>query len=53
MRTTKTLIRLRGCAGWFESSLGANVRWYVFGLLGSFFDYSYALKLYSLGRAFN
>ena len=25
MRTTKTLIRLRGCAGWFESSLGAHV----------------------------
>ena len=24
MRTTKTLIRLRGCTGWFESSLGAH-----------------------------
>ena len=23
MQTAKTLIRLRGCAGWFESSLGA------------------------------
>ena len=26
MRTTKTLIRLRGCAGWIESSLDAHVR---------------------------
>ena len=26
MRTTKTLIRLRGCAGWFGSSLSAHVR---------------------------
>ena len=24
MRTTKTLIRLRGCAGWFEFTLGAQ-----------------------------
>ena len=29
MRTTKTLIRLRGCAGWSESSLSAHVRRYV------------------------
>ena len=29
MRTTKTLVRLCGCAGWFESSLGAYVRRYV------------------------
>ena len=28
MRTTKTLIRLRGCAGWSECSLGAFVRRY-------------------------
>ena len=26
MRTTWTLIRLRECAGWFESSLGAHVK---------------------------
>ena len=25
MRTTKTLIRLRGCAGWFESSFAVHV----------------------------
>ena len=30
--TTKTLIRLRECAGWFESSLGADVRRYFFSL---------------------
>ena len=30
MRTTKTLIRPRGCAGWFESSFGAHVRKCVF-----------------------
>ena len=30
MRITKILIRLRGCAGWFESSLGAHVRKYDF-----------------------
>ena len=29
-RTTKTLIRLRGSTGWFESSLGALIRRYVF-----------------------
>ena len=29
MQTTKTLIRLRGCAVWFESSLYAHVRSYV------------------------
>ena len=26
MRTTKSLLRLRGCAGWFESTLCAHVR---------------------------
>ena len=30
MRTANTLIRLRGCAGWSEYSLGAHVRRYVF-----------------------
>ena len=29
MRSTKTLIRLCRCAGWFESSLGAHVRRYI------------------------
>ena len=39
MRTTKTLIRLRGCAGRFESSLGAHVSWYVFLRCGSFLHF--------------
>ena len=30
MRTTKTLIRPHWCSGWFESSLGAHIRRYVF-----------------------
>ena len=30
MRTTKTLIRLCGCAGLFESSLGAHVERYMY-----------------------
>ena len=29
MRTMKTLIRLRGCAGWSESSMAAHVRRYL------------------------
>ena len=33
-RTTKTLIRPRGCAGWLESSLGAHIRKYVFRRCG-------------------
>ena len=32
-RKTKTLIRLLGCASWFESSLGAYVKGYAFTLL--------------------
>ena len=36
MRTTKTLISLRTCAGWSETSLGAHVRRYVFSRYGSF-----------------
>ena len=35
MRTTKTLIRLRGCAGSIKSSLDACVRRYVFSRCGS------------------
>ena len=31
---SRTLIRLRGCAGWFESSLGAYVRRYLFARSG-------------------
>ena len=34
MRIMKILIRLRGCAGWFESSLGTHVRRYVFSRCG-------------------
>ena len=30
IRTTKTLMRLCGCSGWFESSLGTHTRKYVF-----------------------
>ena len=37
-RTTKTLIRLRRCAGWFESTLGEYVRRYVFSPLGSIYS---------------
>ena len=36
-RTTKTLIRLRECAAWFEFSLGAHVKRYVFSRCGSFY----------------
>ena len=36
MRTRKTLIRLRGFAGWFETLLGALVRRYVFERCGSY-----------------
>ena len=35
MRTTKTLIRLRGCAGWLESSLGVHVIRHVFSRYGT------------------
>ena len=45
MRTTKTLIRLRGRAGWSESSLGAHVRRYVFSHFDSYgFGISYVCK---------
>ena len=36
VRTKRALIRLRGCAGWFESSLGAHVRRYGFRHYGSY-----------------
>ena len=32
----KTLIILHGCAGWFESSLGAHVQRYIFSRCGSY-----------------
>ena len=35
VRTTKTLFRLRGCASWFEPSLGAHGIRYVFWHCGS------------------
>ena len=35
MRPVKILIRLRECADWSESSLGAKARWYVFWRCGS------------------
>ena len=34
----KTLIRLRECAGWFESSLGAHARQYIFSRCGLMFS---------------
>ena len=34
--TTMTQIKLCGCVGWFESSLGSTVRRYVFWCYGSF-----------------
>ena len=38
---TKALISLRDCAGWFESSLGAHVRRYVFGRCRSYDCYNW------------
>ena len=35
IRTTKTRIRLRGCAGWFGSTLAAHVRRFLFSSCGS------------------
>ena len=40
IRTTKTLIRLHGCAGWFESSLGAHVRRYGFSQFRTYVEIS-------------
>ena len=37
MRTTKTLTGLRGCAGWYESSFGAQVTRYIFSRCSVFF----------------
>ena len=49
MRSTKTQIRLRGCAGWFESSLDTHVRRYVFSLCGSIYCcYYWILYCWSL-----
>ena len=39
MRATKTLIRLRWCAVWLESSLGARVRFLTFFLTHLSYDY--------------
>ena len=41
-RTAKHLIRLGGCAGWSESSLGANVILLVLSWGGSFYFVSFA-----------
>ena len=35
-RTTKTLIRLRGCASWFESSMGHHIKRYIFPRWGPY-----------------
>ena len=40
MWTTKTLLRLRGCTGLFESSLWEHVKKYVFSRCGSFICFS-------------
>ena len=59
MWTTKTLIRLRGCAGWSESLLGTHVRRSISDIAAHLFDLSQAhlyhtqsweLKLF-LGRS--
>ena len=44
----RRLIRLCGCAGWFESSLGAHVRRYVFSRCGSFYDLPVYLRYIQL-----
>ena len=38
MRPVKIQIRLRNCAVWSESSLGAHIRWYVFWRCGSYLN---------------
>ena len=43
----KTLIRLHGCAGCFESSFGAHVRRYVFSNCGSSWHHELTSKLLS------
>ena len=48
MRTAKTLIRLGGCPGWSEPSLGAHVILFVLWCCGSFFKYLHRTKLYSI-----
>ena len=40
MRTAKTLIRLGGCPGWFESSLGAHAILFVLSWGGSCRDHT-------------
>ena len=44
MRTIGTLIRLRGCAGWFDSTLGVHTRKYFF--------YSFFFNKLSLEKKF-
>ena len=48
MRQVKILIRLRGCAGWSESSLGAHIRWYVFWCYGSIIKHTPILWFYCI-----
>ena len=36
MQTAKTLIRLGGCPGWFESSLGVQVMWWFYHAAAEF-----------------
>ena len=43
-RPMKTLIRLRGCASWFESSLDVHVRRYVFSCCGSYISWLHSLS---------
>ena len=50
MRTTKTLIRLRGCAVWLESLLGAHARRYIFSYCGSFRKYQWPSVRFSAVR---
>ena len=50
MPTAKTLIRLGGCPGWSESSLGAHIILLVLSWDGSYIDWDYQVLLNSYLR---
>ena len=50
----KTLIRLRGCAGWTESSMGANANLYLFGSFSKWFcAYAISSKPHKMAQIIN
>ena len=53
MRPVKILIRLRECADWSESSLGAHVRRYVFWVCGSILWYQFQILYNVMTDAFS